>query len=643
MGEMNVKLAESKEQMAAFVQNLLKDVQALEKMLDSDVFEKGIRRIGVEQEMCIVDKQSKPAPMAMEFLDLVDDEMYTTELAKFNLEFNVEPMIFDSDCLSKMENRIVELLDKGRTTAQKLDCELILTGILPTIRKFDLGAKNITPVPRYYALSEAIEKLRGESYELKIRGVDELILRDDTTLLEASNTGFQVHFQTHPSEFVSKYNLAQAIAGPALAPGVNSPLLLGKRLWHETRIALFQQSVDTRKSGQHIRDSSPRVTFGTGWLNASILEIYKEDIARFKVLLSNEIEENALESLSKGIVPGLRALQVHNGTVYRWNRPCYGVVDNVPHLRIENRVLPAGPSVVDEMANAALWLGCMNHLDEVYPNINQIMSFDIASENFMSACRNGLNTAFTWLDGKKYDAPDLLKNELIPIAREGLKKANIVKKDIDRYLDILEERVSKRITGSQWMMDSIEAMLPKYNREEIFPSITSAIIEKQRDNEPIHKWALASVDDISDWEVSNILVEECMTTDLFTASTTDIVGWAAGVMDWRKIRYMPVEDNDQNLVGLITAKKILKCFVNAEHMDLANAEMIEKGMIKDPITIAPQASIVDAMTLMEKHKIGCLPVLDNKKLVGILTEQDFLRISSRLVKRLIRAQQQGRI
>jgi len=409
MGEEKVTIPTKKKELQHFVKCLLTDIRTLEMMLETDIFDTEIIRIGAEQEMCLLDTNWKPAMNNMEVLKAANNDLFTSELAKFNLETNIDPIEFKGTCLSQLETNLKGLLEEIRVTAKTFDSDIILTGILPTIRKFDLDFDNITPIPRYHSLMKALAKLRGSSIELNIEGIDELMFKHDSPMLEACNTGFQVHLQIDPKEFATKYNVAQAIAGPALAVGTNSSLLFGKRLWAETRVALFQQSIDTRRTGEHFRDRSPRVMFGNRWLEKSIIEIYKEDISRFRVLLRATEEEDSLEKWKEKITPDLKALQVHNGTVYRWNRPCYGVKNNIPHLRIENRVLPAGPTVKDEIANAALWLGLMNKFDEYYPDLTKRFEFDDAKSNFFAAARAGLDNKFNWIDQKKIHGNELLR------------------------------------------------------------------------------------------------------------------------------------------------------------------------------------------------------------------------------------------
>jgi len=634
MGEEKVTIPNKKSEVQQFVRYLLNDLQTLELMLESNVFETDVTRIGAEQELCLVDKNWKPAMNCLEILEAAQNDLFTTELAKFNLETNVDPIEFKGNCLKFLENDLTNLLEEMRKHANNLDTELILMGILPTIRKFDLDEENITPLPRYHSLLKSLAKLRGGSIELNIKGIDELMLKHHSPMLEACNTGFQVHLQVDPADFANKYNVAQAIAGPAMAAGTNSPLLFGKRLWAETRVALFQQSIDTRTSGEHLRDRSPRVMFGNRWLDKSIIEIYKEDISRFRVLLRATEEENSLEKWKSGEVPKLTALQVHNGTVYRWNRPCYGVKNGVPHIRIENRVLPAGPTIKDEIANAALWLGLMNNLDKHYGKVNERMEFDDAKSNFLSAAQKGLDNNFMWFDNKKHNAADLILNELIPIAKEGLSIAKVDSTDIDEYLGILEDRIKSTQTGSTWILNSYNKLLKETTRDEALTEITSNAVKNQKTGLPVHQWPLAEIGSLDTWEPNALLVEEFMTTDLFTVEKDDILELVCEMIDFRKLRYVLVENQKGKLDGVVTSRGLLKHFSRNAGTMAVKPLTVKDIMIKDPITISPNESITKAMDIMEKEIIGCLPVVENNILVGVVTEQNFRQITSRLIKRL---------
>ena len=635
MGDQRVKLAKTNEQVQNFMKNVLKDLRVLKKMLDEEWFETDIIRIGAEQELCLIDRNAKPFFRASDVLEKLggDSEHFTTEFAKFNLEVNINPPLeFKDDCLSQMEMNLQKRVEQVRKAAAEFGAEVLLTGILPTIRKADVSIDSLTPIPRYKALCEAIDNMRGKEYELRIQGMDELLMKFDTPMLEGCNTGFQVHLQIKPDEFVSKYNVAQAITAPVLASAVNSPLFLGKRLWAETRIALFHQSVDTRGVGDHLRESSPRVMFGTAWLKNSILDIYKEDISRFRVLLSSNVEEDAEALMKKGIPPELMALKVHNGTVYRWNRPCYGVGGGKPHLRIENRVLPSGPTVIDEMANTAFWLGLLNGFEDEHPDITKVLEFDDARMNFFAASKMGLDTKFEWTNGRKVNAKELIKDELIPIAKHGLEKANIDSSDIDTYLGVIEDRVESAQTGSYWAVKSYGNLIKENNNEHSVSAITSSMLKNQKKGEPVHKWGLARVEDMENWKPSSLLVEEFMTTDLFTARKEDLLEFTANLMDWRRIRYVPIEDDRKRLVGLISMRMVLREYSKAVNDDASMVNLpISEFMITNPITIHPEASIMEAVKIMQNQKIGCLPVVKNSRLVGIITEDNFMNITRRLL------------
>jgi CBS domain-containing protein/gamma-glutamylcysteine synthetase len=638
MGEQKVSIVSDDIAMQQFVKKLLRDIQSLEYMLEHEWFETDTIRIGAEQEMCLIDKRSfKPATIAMEALDKMKKyDWVETELAKFNLETNLTPRVFEGKCLSELENENQEKLQIISKHLNKMNSELILTGILPTLRKYDLEMSNLTPKKRYFALMEAInEQLIGNAYELRLSGIDELLIRHDSPLLEACNTSFQVHLQVTPAEFAPLYNISQALAAPVMAIAANSPIVFGKRLWHESRIALFQQALDVRTTNNHMRDRHPRVNFGTDWLNESIMEIYREDIARFRVLLSADVDEDSMAMINEGKVPKLRALQVHNSTVYRWNRPCYGISENgKPHLRIENRVLPSGPTVLDEVANAAFWLGAVVGMREVVPDIRKEISWEDAQDNFVKAAKFGIDSKFNWFGEKKVSACDLVLEELLPIARKGLKSKNIASKDIDRYLGVIEERAKNHMNGARWQLRAFTKLSKEVTRDEALSVLTASMIENQAKNAPVHQWKMPEVSDLKTYRPTKLFVDEFMSTDLLTAHKGDLIELVAELMNWRKVRYMPVEDSKGRLSGLITNRKLLRYFTNKSKLNGQEPTTVEEIMVKDPITIGPRSTIVQALKIMRKHKIGCLPVVQDDELIGVITEMDFLRISGRLIERL---------
>lgn len=637
MGNFNVRLADNQTLNQRFIYHLLEDVKALTYMIEHNLLEDNVVRIGAEQEMCLVDSDLKPSPRNLELLKAINHSDIVSELANFNIEINLNPRNLEGNCFQKLEQELLHKIDLVNAQANKLDIQTIITGILPTIRKSDVSHKNVTPIDRYLFLLNLLNELRGSHLELNIRGTDELNVQHDSSLMEACNTSFQMHLQICPKYFVHQYNFAQLIAAPVMAIAVNSPLLLGKRLWHETRIALFQQSLETRRKHEHIRDESPRVIFGNGWLKNSITELYKEDITRFQVLLNSDIEKGSMQVLKEGGIPELKALTTHNGTVYRWNRPCYGIGENgKPHLRIENRIFSAGPTVVDQIANSAFWVGLMNGYECDMSEVIKSMSFDDARNNFFAACRYGINSYFHWLDGKRIDATELILDQLIPMAKHGLQKANIAEDDIQRYLGIIQKRAEKSVTGASWALASYNQLSKSVGREESIIAITAKMIEKQKINEPVHNWELASIQDIKNWSPHNLKVEEFMTTDLFTAKPSDLIALAADIVDWQTIRYLPIENDNGELVGLLSSRMLLNHFkaTSSYFEEEQRPQLIHEIMHKNPITISPYQTIIEAINLMEKNKIGCLPVVKKNRLVGIVTEMDFLRLSGRLIKRI---------
>jgi len=641
MGDLKVKSIVKQKDLNQFTQKLLQDVKALERMLAEGYFSSGKPKIGAEQEICLIDEHFKPAPKVMELLKHLDRRFFTTELAKFNLEANIPPKLFEKSCFRLLENQINELLISLHEEAQKIGVDYAITGILPSIRKFDLELDNMTPLDRYAALVKAINRMRGKVYELRVRGIDELLIKHDSAMLEACNTSFQVHLQIDPENFVNKYNNAQVLTAPVLAIASNSPLLFGKRLWRETRVALFQQSIDTRISSEHLRDRSPRVTFGTQWLKNSILDLYKEDIMRFRIMLMTGEEDDAMALLDEGKIPKLKALTIHNSTVYRWNRPCYGMSDDgKPHLRIENRALPAGPTVVDEVANAAFWLGLMNSFGDEYPDITQLMDFDDAKSNFFATAREGMDTELTWINGQKIAISELIKKELLPMARQGLEKNKVDKEDIDRYLSVIEERNECRQNGSTWILNSFSKLAKEASREEISIALTSAMVKNQKKEIPIHQWPLADIKDMSNWVPTNLIVEEFMDTDLFTVHKDDIIELVADMMDWQKLRYVLVEDGKGKLNGLVSSGLLLRHFRHRSELKDDKPINVEDIMVKDPLTIGPEASITKVMEIMKNNRIGCLPVIKKSKLVGVITEKNFRHIAATLLNILINKEQE---
>ena len=625
MGEHNVEQEVDEKKAQVFMKALLEDLRALAFMLEHGLLESGVKRIGAEQEMFLIDRYLRPAPISAEVLAHAHDARLTTEIARFNLEANLNPLELTNNCFSRMEQELNELIALARNGAATQGADILLSGILPTLQKSDLTLDNLTPLARYQELNRGVIRMRGGPLSIHIKGLDELQLTHDNIMMESCNTSFQVHFQSNAREFANHYNVAQAITAPVLAAAVNSPLLFGQRLWQETRVALFQHSTDERSRPQLARNQPTRVSFGDRWLQHSVIELFHDQITRFRPIMITQPDENPFGVLARGETPSLSALRMHNGTVWRWNRACYGVHNGVAHLRIENRALPSGPTIVDEIANAAFFTGLMLAVPQAYGEIATRMAFDDAKLNFFRAARHGLDAQFQWLDGQSHNAAVLILDQLLPLARQGLTGAGVAAEDIDKYLGIIEERARGRQTGACWIMKSLAALGSSAMKDATQRRLTSEILANQKQSQPVHLWPVIEKLDAEEWEHGYRTVGQFMSTDLFTVSPDDLIDLAASVMDWRHIRHVPVEDQDGRLVGLITHRGLIRMMINSERLTT-----VREIMIPDPVTVSPSTSSLEAMEIMRNNRVGCLPVVDGDQLVGIITSYDFLEATAKL-------------
>lgn len=621
MGHSSVTSATDRQIRAEYSKHLLTDLEALDLMLERDLFEKGVTRIGAEQEFCLVSKNWKPENNAEEILKSLDDPHFTTELARFNLELNLDPVVLAGHCFDDIQKQLEGLLEKAKYEAAKRDTHILLTGILPTVSKTELSLEYMTPQPRYFSLNEMVKGIRdGNDFHLHISGIDELSVTHDSVLMEACNTSFQMHLQVDSSDFVDAYNWAQAISGPVLGICANSPLLLGRELWNETRIALFKQSIDTRITSYALKDQVPRVTFGDSWVSGSASEIFKNDVAQHKIILARTIENNGLEQLEEGKIPKLRALNIHNGTVYRWNRPCYGISDGKPHLRIENRYIPAGPTVVDQMANFAFWVGLMMGRSEVY-NLSSQMDFKDAKSNFIRAARTGKETVLRWR-GRKVSVRDLITRELLPIAKNGLAKMKIDPTTSERLLKVIEQRAVKN-TGAQWTIENYRRYKKEMTQSDALMALTKSMYENQQTNKPVHEWPDVSIQPHTHEFATQ--VGDIMSTRLFTIYEDDLAEMATQIMKWKNIHHLPVENQAGEITGLLTWTQ-MQNFQKSGHDK--HSYSVGDIMTSD-IFLAHQGMLItEAIEIMKRNEIGCLPVVHNKHLIGIITIKDLIKFDN---------------
>lgn len=622
MGEHKIKPLRDQADRNRFCRAVLSDISALEQMLLERRFESGVQRIGAEQELCLIGPDFSPASIGPEILKKLKADAYTSELARYNLEINLSPKVLRGGCFQETHRELNALLELGEEQAEPLNGRLVLAGILPTIERWHLRAENMTPAQRYRILSDRLLAIRGEEFKIHLEGVDELIASLDSVLFEACNTSFQLHLQVDPEDFVTQYNWSQLISGPVLAIAANSPLLLGRELWMETRIALFKQSLDTRNPLHQLRDRAPRVTFGHEWIHDSVADLFKNNIARFPMLLGMEEPEiDALEVLRRGGVPGLGALQLHNGTTYTWNRPCYGVSGGIPHLRIECRYLPAGPSVIDEMANFAFWVGLMKGMPEDYRNLKDQVDFRVAKANFMRAAQHGMASSLEW-EGEFWTATRLVLEKLLPIAENGLVNCGIAGDDIDIYLGVIRDRCARQQSGSRWMVRNFQGLQKAYGRGLAASLITEAMAQQQRNGLPVHLWDDVQGVGIYPRPFPQLCAGDVMSTDLFTVKEEDPVVLTERIMDWRGIRHLPVEDAEGKLVGILTHTQLAEWSDGEGDAD----QLVQHIMVPEPICADPDSHLETIREMMNERMIGCVPIVVDQRLVGMITDTDIKRL-----------------
>ena len=466
------------------------------RMLSEHDFSVEHPHVGVEIEFNLVDDEGDPAMKSAEALEAIADDDFQTELGLFNIEINVAPSRAAGAGLTELEEAVRDDLNIAQSRAQGVGANLIMIGILPTLRPEHLARETFAPNPRYHLLSEQILAARGEDIEIVIDGVDRLDTTADTIIPEAACTSTQLHLQVEPDDFAPMWNAAQAIAGVQVAVGANSPFLLGRQLWHETRIPLFEQATDTRSEELKIQGVRPRVWFGERWIT-SVFDLFEENVRYYPALLPIVDDEDPVEEMEAGRVPNLPELRLHNGTIYRWNRPIYDTADGRPHLRIENRLLPAGPTVVDTMANAALFYGLVTVIGTSDRPLWSQLSFRAAEENFHQAARTGMETELYWPSVGTVPVPELVLRHLLPLAHSGLEQMGVDADVRDRLLGVIEQRCITGRNGSTWLIDDFEHRLEASggDRPEAMRATTRRYQELMHRNEPVHRWPLGGTGD----------------------------------------------------------------------------------------------------------------------------------------------------
>ncbi|MGB8881696.1 MAG: hypothetical protein WCD11_35705 [Solirubrobacteraceae bacterium] len=461
------------------------------RMLSEARFHPERRSFGMEIELNLTDDAGEPALVNAAALEAIADPAFQTELGQFNVEINVAPRLLEGEVFFELENDARASLNDAEERARTVGAHMMIIGILPTIGPQQLRAEVFSANPRYALLNEQVFAARGEDLEIAIDGVERLLIHADTIAPEAACTSVQLHQQVEPEAFARYWNAAQAIAGVQVGVAANSPFFCGKELWRETRIALFEQATDTRPEELKIQGVRPRVWFGERWIT-SIFDLFEENVRYFPSLLPVTEDEDPLETLERGDVPQLAELRLHNGTIYRWNRPIYDVVRDQPHLRVENRVLPAGPTVIDIMANAAFYYGLIRVIaDDERPVWSQ-MSFSAAEENFHAGARGGIDAKLYWPGLGEVPAAELVLRRLLPLAREGLERWGLASADADRLLGIIERRCVTLRNGAAWQSQVFHRLYDdkSLDRGEALLEMTRRYREYMHSNQPVHEWPL---------------------------------------------------------------------------------------------------------------------------------------------------------
>ncbi|MEP7017508.1 MAG: glutamate--cysteine ligase [Actinomycetota bacterium] len=491
MGEEVASTTYSREDRRRYREKVRLDLDVFGRMLAQSAFDYERPQIGMEIELNLVDKGYQPRMTNAEVLERIADPAYQTEIGQYNIELNVDPRSLPGDAAIELEDDLRRSLNRAETLANETGAHIVTIGILPTVMPEHLHAGSMSTSARYVALNEAMVNARGEDMHIDIEGVSEsLAMYADSIAPESACTSVQLHLQVAPQEFATYWNGAQALAGPQLAVGANSPYFCGKELWHETRVELFSQATDTRPIELRNQGVRPRVFFGERWIT-SVFDLFEENVRYFPALLPETTDEDPVATLKAGGVPRLSELRLHNGTVYRWNRPIYDIADGRPHLRVENRVLPAGPTIIDTMANSAFYYGVLRTIAEEDRPIWTRMRFAGAERNFHSCARHGIGAKVVWPGLGELPANELVLDHLLPMAYEGLTKWGVSTAVCDRYLGVIEGRCASGVNGASWQIAAVHSLEERgADRPTALKGMLEHYVRAMHTNEPVHTWAL---------------------------------------------------------------------------------------------------------------------------------------------------------
>jgi hypothetical protein len=489
VGEEVRRTTYNRSQRREYRRKMLLCLDVLETMLAQSRFDADRPLTGMEIECNLIDADYQPAMSNRYVLDAIADPAYQAELGAYNIEFNVPPRALPGHTALDLEAEVRASLNDAENKANSGGAHIVMIGILPTLMPDHLQGNWMSESTRYAALNDSIFKARGEDIPINIAGPEPLSWSAATIAPESACTSMQLHLQLAPDAFAANWNAAQLLAGPQLALGANSPYFFGHRLWEETRIELFTQSTDTRPEELKVQGVRPRVWFGERWIT-SVLDLYKENIRYFPSLLPEVSDEDPVVELAAGRAPHLSELRLHNGTVYRWNRPVYDVVDGRPHLRLENRVLPAGPTVIDMLANSAFYYGMLRSLSETENPPWKDMGFAAAQANFLEAARRGMCARLHWPGLGEVTTQRLVLDTLLPFAHEGLRRWGVDAAVRDRFLSVIEGRARTGRNGATWQVSTVQALQDGgMSRPAALAEMLRRYCAHMHANEPVHTWA----------------------------------------------------------------------------------------------------------------------------------------------------------
>jgi hypothetical protein len=467
-------------------------LDVLARMLRDSQFPTGPEQVGLEVEFYLVDEAGSPAMCNADVLAAINNPDWSPELGRFNIEVNMAPRLLAGDALATLEQLLADSYNRADIGARRTGARLAMIGILPSLREYHATEEAMSPNPRYQLLNEQICAARGEEMQISIEGPERLLAHVASIMPEAACTSVQCHLQVSPELFGSYWNAAQAVAGVQVALAANSPYLFGRELWQETRIPLFMQATDTRPEELQAQGVRPRVWFGERWIT-SVFDLFEENLRYFPSLLPLVEDEDPVAALDGGGIPELSELTLHNGTVYRWNRPVYAVVGGEPHLRVENRVLPAGPTVTDIVANAAFYYGLVHMLAEAERPIWSQMSFAAAYDNLMEGARHGMEARLYWPGLGEVPAAELTLRRLLALAYEGLGRRGVDTREAERLLGVIEQRCLTGRTGATWQTETVHALEERsgLDRGTALREMTQRYLKLMTTGEPAHTWPVA--------------------------------------------------------------------------------------------------------------------------------------------------------